>query len=120
MVDRNSDVMEMVKEELRQNPVVSNQVLKGKAEAIDDEIENLSARQFNARYPLQVKRRMSSARETQGTEEGATAESAAFRKELRETLVAFARDVSGAEDRGAVIDVLTNVDEYVDRIMEKA
>ncbi len=59
-IDRNPDVMEMVERELRENPDVSNEDLKPKAEEIDEEIEDLSARQFNARYPLQVKRKMAS------------------------------------------------------------
>lgn len=59
MVDRNADVMEMVEEELQENPDISNKDLKLKAEEIDEGIEELSARQFNARYPLQVKRQLS-------------------------------------------------------------
>lgn len=53
--DRNEDVMEMVEEELRKDPETSNQELREKAEEIDSDIADLSARQFNARYPLQVK-----------------------------------------------------------------
>lgn len=214
--DRNPDVMEMVEEELRKNPDISNKDLKLKAEDIDADIENLSARQFNARYPLQVKRKLAAeqqpsedggapkataeaeqeagAAEEEGGEEGASeetrekifrmieealeedpdvandelqeraaeidpsiadlsarsfharyplqvkrqmtagrkkeeeetetaagrAEKEEVREAVRQTLLDFAKDVAGADDRGEVIDVLTSVDEYVDRVLEKA
>lgn len=41
-------------EQLRENPDASTQQLKEKAEEIDPDIAGLSARQFTARYPLQV------------------------------------------------------------------
>ena len=120
--DRNPDVMEMVERELREDPDVSNKDLKLKAEEIDEEIEDLSARQFNARYPLQVKRKLSSMKsKMKERSDGSRApEGSDERREVvREALVDFARAVAGAEDRGEVIDVLTRVDEYVDRVVEK-
>lgn len=50
--------METVEEELRKDPEISNEELRSKAEDIDPEFADLSARQFNARYPLQVKRQL--------------------------------------------------------------
>jgi hypothetical protein len=57
-VDRNEVVMEMVEAELRRDPDTSNQQLRRKAEEIDEGIAELSARQFNAWYPLQVRRQL--------------------------------------------------------------
>lgn len=112
-VDRNERVMEMVEEELRDNPDVSNDVLQEEASEIDPRIGDLSPRSFNARYPLQVKRKLSAEREEAESEESAGGDD--LRESLREELLNFAKAVVGAEDRGQVIDVLENVDQYVDR-----
>ena len=39
---------------------------------------------------------------------------------MRSALLSFAKKVAGAEELGQVIDVLTNVEEYVDRVMDEA
>lgn len=120
--DTKERVFQMIEEALEENPDVSNEVLQERAAEIDPSIEDLSARSFHARYPLQVKRQMSSgqAQEEEEPKEETTVERDEFREELRETLLAFAKAVAGADDRGEVIDVLTDIDEYVDRVMEKA
>ena len=58
MPDTNDRVMAMVEQELRANPDTSNDDLRAKAEKLDDAVARMSARQFNATYPLQVKRRL--------------------------------------------------------------
>ncbi|HEX6588235.1 MAG TPA: hypothetical protein VF039_04385 [Longimicrobiales bacterium] len=58
MPDTNERVMAMVEQELRANPDMSNEDLRARAEKLDDAIAGMSARQFNATYPLQVKRRL--------------------------------------------------------------
>lgn len=117
-------VFEMIEEALEEDPEISNEELQERAAEIDPAIGDLSARSFHARYPLQVKRQMTADRkEAQGEEGDETEEStgrADLRAAARETLIDFARAVAGADDRGEVIDVLTSVDEYVDRVMEKA
>lgn len=115
-VDRNEQVMEMVEEALRENPDVSNQELQQRAAEIDPDVGELSARSFNARYPLQVKRKLSA---EEGEEETKVAEEDEFRSTVRETLLDFAKDVTGAKDRGKAIGVVTDVDKYVDRVMEE-
>lgn len=57
MPDTSDRVMAMVEKELAANPNISNDELRAKAERLDGSIVQLSARAFNARYPLQVKRR---------------------------------------------------------------
>lgn len=113
-VDRNEDVMEMVQETLREIPDASTQELKEKAEEIDDGIAELSARQFNARYPLQVKRQLKAEQKEADPEP----DEGKLRSVAREVLLDFARAVAGAEDRAEMIDVLACVDEYVDRVLE--
>jgi hypothetical protein len=56
MADINERVLDMVRRELERNPDISNDKLLGKALRIDPSLNKLSARQFHARYPLQVKR----------------------------------------------------------------
>ena len=68
-VERNERVMEMVEEALRENPDVSNDELQERAAEIDPAIADLSARSFHARYPLQVKRQMTSAQKDEKEEE---------------------------------------------------
>lgn len=116
-------VFRMIEDALEEDPDVSNDELQERAAEIDPAIADLSARSFHARYPLQVKRQMTAAREEEGAAEGeeeATAGREELREAVRQELLDFARDVAGADDRGGVIDVLTSVDEYVDRVMEKA
>ena len=116
-------VFSMIEAALEEDPDVPNDELQERAAEIEPSIADLSARSFHARYPLQVKRQMTSAqKEEEASDEGAAeAESRdELRATVRQTLLDFARDVAGASDRGDVIDVLTDVDEYVDRVMEQA
>lgn len=97
-VDRNEDVMEMVEEMLREDPGISNDALRRKAEGIDSGIAELSARQFNARYPLQVKRQLKREQEDAGskaTDGEVSADEAEVRSAAREALLNFARAVAG-------------------------
>lgn len=118
-VDRNERVMEMVEEAIRENPDVSNQELQERASEIDPRIGELSARSFNARYPLQVKRKLSAGQkeeeETTGSEEGREDP----KSTLRQTLIDYAKNIAAAKDRGEVVELVENVDEYVDRVMDK-
>lgn len=114
MAKRNERVMEMVESALRENPSISNDELQERAADIDSSVGELSARSFNARYPLQVKRRLS-AEEQRETAEATGKEDR--RAVVRNALLEFAKEVAGAEDRGRVIDVLRDVDEYVERVL---
>lgn len=115
--DVKEQVFEMIRETLRENPEVSTGELQERAAKIDPGVADLSTRSFHARYPLQVKRPMTS-HEEKDTADAQREEE--LRETLRQTLINFAKDVAGAEDRGEVIDVLTEVDAYVDRVMENA
>lgn len=118
-------VFAMIEEALRNDPDVSNSVLQQRAAEIDPSIAELSARSFNARFPLQVKRHLAAEaeEEEEAKEEKQTAASAPreeLRTAVREALISFARKVTGAEHRGEVIDVVLKIEDYVDGVMEKA
>jgi len=102
--DRNPDVMEMVEEELRNNPEISNKDLKLKAEDIDADIENLSARQFNARYPLQVKRKL--AAEQEKSEDGGAPEAAREAEQEADAAEERSEEESSGETREKIFRMI--------------
>lgn len=128
---KNEDVMAMVRDELKKNRDVATDALFEKAKKMDSSLEELSLRQFHARYPLQVKRQMSSkkkkrnksksrkkrsSRKKRGRSSGdGTGE--AGREAIRDGLLTFAKDVAGADNRADLISVLTSVDDYVDDVV---
>lgn len=133
MADIKDDIMRMVRKELEKDPDIENQRLYEKAKEIDGSIGDLTLRQFHARYPLQVKRQK--AQQSRGRkkkkQKGKTAsrkatgggrkrggEGAVDRDRVRATLLRFAKEVSSASDKAEMIDLITNVDEYVDEVEE--
>lgn len=120
-------VMEMVEKALKKNPDVSNDELFEKAAEIDSSIKKLTLRQFHARYPLQVKRRMGAGKKKKkkkkkakraGAGAGAGGDGKA-RQALRDVLLEFAKEVAAA-DKAGMIDVLGKVDAYVDDALKAA
>ncbi len=79
MPDRNDRVMAMIEKEITANPDISNEDLRAKAEKVDDSVARMSARQFNATYPLQVKRRMRPRRARKATKGGKRGRKAAVK-----------------------------------------
>lgn len=57
MAKQNDKVMALVARELEANPKITVPELMEKAQKVDAAVAKLTARQFNARYPLQIKRR---------------------------------------------------------------
>ena len=144
MPDTNDRVMAMIEKEIQANPDISNEDLRVKAEKMDDAIARMSARQFNATYPLQVKRRMRPRRRggrkaakaaqrgrnragggkrgrpagSGGSTRGAV-RGASERDRVRAVLVAFASDLASADGAG-LVRVIAGVDGYVDRVLKAA
>ncbi|HSL69457.1 MAG TPA: hypothetical protein VK864_04405 [Longimicrobiales bacterium] len=112
----NERIMAMVREEIQKRPEVTSQELFEKAKKMDRGMRSLSARQFNATYPLQVRRTLAPRRRRL---RGAPvrARTSAGRERLRGVLLEFARAVAGAQDRGTLVDVIGNLDGWVDRIV---
>ena len=111
----NERVMNMVREEIQKRPEITSPELFEKAKKLDRGIRSLSARQFNATYPLQVRRTMAP-RRRRARSVGARARSGAGRERLRAVLLDFARAVAGAQDRGALVEVIGNLDQWIDRL----
>lgn len=152
------EILAMVEDQLdRPNPPDTKVLYRRAMHFVDPDVRHLSLQQFNAKFPLQVKRRK--ARERGGQEDApharrrATGRRAApggessenregpagrsdgdeperddgggdrdlcgRRRRVRSILIDYARLVAGAGDRGEVIDVVTDVDEYVDRMVEQ-
>ena len=126
MAKTDEKVMAVVEAELKKDPDASVQDLYDKAKSVNSAIGKLTLRQFNARYPLQVKRRMSSkgpgkkkrSRTTRKRSRGVA--DGGDRDRVRQTLLRFAGDVAGAEERKELVQVLSNVDRYVDEVLKAA
>lgn len=119
-------IMDLVRRLLRKEEEVSTDEMQERAAEIDPGVRELSTRQFHARYPLQVKRKLSAMKSKMEEKRGDGRPGAAGsngaeaqREVVREALLDFARAVAGAEDRGKMIDALTSVDEYVDRVVQE-
>lgn len=126
MAEVKDKVMDMVRKELDRNPDAENRELYEKATKVDGSIADLTLRQFHARYPLQVKRQKAqksgggskSKRSSSGRGGGSGKGADVNRDKVRATLLQFAKDVSSAEGQAStLIDVLENVDDYVDQVV---
>jgi hypothetical protein len=169
MAATNPKVMAMIEAELAKDPSISNEALLQKAKKVDRSVGQLSARQFNARYPLQVKRRKDGPsagkktrrsgkakstaakgagakagkgrttktkaksaaksgggrgrKKTSGTGSGRRAAPSAGggdRDAVRKILLDYARKVSAANSMTDMVDLVMDVDRYVDRVMKAA
>lgn len=123
MAETNEKVMDMVRQTIMKTPDIGTNELYKKAQKVDSSIGELTLRQFHARYPLQVKRKMAAAsgktrrrKSRRRSRRGAEVDRAA----IREGLVGFAREVSAAGDAGTaeVIDAMQSVDQYVEKIVK--
>ena len=119
---------------LEVDPDVSNADLFAGAREIDPSVAELSARQFHAKYPLQVKARLARAAapkpETPPEPEVPTAEEpnaadappmeAGDPVAVRRLLLGLAKEFANAESQADTIEVMARLDDYVAAIMEAA
>lgn len=119
-------VMQFVEKELDKNPDAATTDLYEKAKKVDAGVADLTLRQFNARFPLQVKRKKSAAaparpkRARAKPRPQARRGAAARREAVRTALLKFASDLSAAEERKDLVRVMSQVDGYVDQVMKAA
>ncbi len=123
MAETNEKVMDMVRQAILKQPDIATDELYKKAQKVDSSIRELTLRQFHARYPLQVKRKMAAASgktRRRASRRRARKGTDVDRGAIRESLVGFAREVSAAGDEGTaqVIDAMQSVDDYVERIVK--
>lgn len=124
-------IMKFVEETLKKSPKIQLEDLFNRAKKVSKSIAELSKRQFNARYPLQVKRRKSQAsRKRAGGRRKSTVSPAPRgrrkatrkagdpREAVRSVFLQFATDITGAEERKDLVRVLANVDQYVDQVLK--
>jgi hypothetical protein len=123
-------VMAFVEEALERDPDIPLAELYEETKKAIQRVSQLSKRQFNARYPLQVKRRRALAAKAQGRA-GASprasgvagdstrgAPATPSRDAIRQILLQFATDLAAAEERRDLVKVLAGVDRYVQEIQE--
>jgi hypothetical protein len=119
-------VMQLVEQELEKNPDASVTELHEKAKAASPAMKKLTLRQFNARFPLQVKRRKNRGRGTRkGRRTGAGARRRAAaasqnREAVRSTFLSFATAIASAEERKDLVKVLADIDRWVDQAIKAA
>jgi hypothetical protein len=123
MAKNEEKVMEFVKAELKKKPDISTTELFEKAKKVDAGVQSLSIRQFNARFPLQVKRQQSLAKGG-GRRRGPSRRSRKAARNrhdnVREVFLGFAQDLSAAEERKDLVKVLSDIDSYVEQALKAA
>lgn len=129
-------VMQFVKDELKKTPEIATSDLFEKAKDFDAGVKQLTLRQFNARFPLQVKRKQSLAQgggrrkasSGKSSSDGATRRTSGRRRtkrsvrrdDVRKVFLKFAAELTEAEERRELVRVLASVDDHVDEVMEAA
>ena len=116
-------VMDAVERELKKNPDASVDELQAMATKINKSMAELTKRQFHARYPLQVKRKMSPSKPRKKTRKTTrstkkTAGSEGQRAKVRAVLLKLAAELAAAEERAAAVRVVAGIDSYVDEVLK--
>ncbi len=114
----NDKVMQFVERELKKNPKASTTELYGKAKKVSRSVSKLSIRQFHAKYPLQVKRKLAAKkpRKPRAKAKQQPTGTDANREAIRQVLLGFAKDVAAAEGQAETIEIMANLDCYVDKV----
>ena len=129
MPEVDQKVMRYVEDVLKKSPDITLDDLYQRTVKIHASVGQLNKRQFNGRYPLQVKRRR--ALEARGSAPASKKEaptrvprrrrpvpSGEPREVVRQVLLGFAMDIAAAEQRKDLVKVLAGVDRYVDQVLE--
>ena len=137
--------MEFVVRTLEADPGISNADLFAAAREIDASVADLTARQFHAKYPLQVKARLArdaaakseappepeappavemAVEDAPPVEEVAAAEAGPAGTgdpaAVRRLLLDLAKELANAESQADTIEVMARLDDYVAEIMKAA
>ncbi len=130
MAEVDPKVMKYVENALKRNPELENKELFDRVKKAHPAMRKLGSRQFNARYPLQVKRRRALAEG--GRRGGGKKRSPAGtrrrgrprikpqtpRDAVRQVFLDFATDLAAAEERKDLVQVVAGVDAYVDQVIK--
>jgi hypothetical protein len=130
MAEVDPKVMKFVEDTLRKSPRIKNAALFERVKESFPFMGELTSRQFNARYPLQVKRRRALARRARsgGARKSPSARGGlrprtrptpgSPRDAVRQVFLDFATDLAAAEDRKELVTVLAQVDAYVEQVVK--
>lgn len=130
MPEIDEKAMKFVEDTLEKSPNIQLDELFQRTKKVSSAIEQLSNRQFNARYPLQVKRRKALAARGRGTgrkkaaaprgrpPRKPTVQASAPRDMVRQVFFQFATDIAAAGERKDLVKVLAGVDKYVDQVLK--
>lgn len=125
MANVDEKVLAAVESALKKNPEASVDELYDMAKGISSGVGKLSKRQFHARYPLQIKRKMRptkrrkpSKRKAASRRRGSPKTDGSARDAVRQSFLKFASELAAAEARKDVVKVLAGVDHYVDAVLK--
>ncbi len=131
MPEVDEKVMRFVEDVLKKDPQIQLEDLYERTKRFKSSVARLSRRQFNARYPLQVKRRRALAARGKSGGKGkgvstggrssrkAAARGGELRDRVRQVFLQFATDITAADERKDLVKVLAGVDLYVDQVMKE-
>ena len=131
MSEIDEKAMRFVEDALKKNPEIQLDELFQRTKKVSGPIGRLSKRQFNARYPLQVKRRRAlvargktTGRKKAGPPRAKSSpkvqvQSSEPRDRVRQVFWQFATDIATAEERKDLVKVLAGVDRYVDQVVKE-
>jgi hypothetical protein len=147
MAKRNEQVLDRVRQELNRKPDLGSRALYEKLQDMDPAIKEGTLQQFHARYVLPIKRERAQqagagapaarkqarptekrpperpAAQPRGRATPAAADSGAERpldrEKVRAVFMQFAREFSEAETRTDIVQVLSKVDDYVERVVRQ-
>jgi hypothetical protein len=116
-------VLAAVENALRTKPAATVDELFELAKGINQSVATLTKRQFHARYPLQVKRKLAPPRKRKAPRKRATPpkqqpSGTSARDSVRGSFLKFAQDLAAAEERKDVVKVVAGVDRYVDEVLK--
>jgi hypothetical protein len=124
MSDIDEKVLSAVEAALQANPQATVDELFAVALGVNKAVASLSKRQFHARYPLQVKRKLSPRRPRRprqakpGAKPSRKPAAGSVREAVRASFLEFASDLAAAEARKDLVRVVAGVDRYVDKVLE--
>lgn len=121
MSDVDQEVLAAVEAALAQDANASVDELFEVAKGVNRSVSTLTKRQFHARYPLQIKRKLAPRRRgraKQPSRRGRQASANSMRDAVRATLLKFASDLAAADDRKSLVHVVANVDRYVGDVLK--
>ncbi|HSW31285.1 MAG TPA: hypothetical protein VLH75_17495 [Longimicrobiales bacterium] len=124
MSDIDPKVLSAVEAALEKHPEATVDELFAVALEVSKDVAGLSKRQFHARYPLQVKRKLSPPRPRRPRQARPRVKRSrkpadgSVRAAVRATLLQFASDLAAAEARKDLVRVVASVDRYVDEVLK--